>query len=96
MIMPTSRTLSRSVSSVPASPALCHCFICTSVVSMTEQEPSALRQLRSTWLGVYHVALNDDVWRAKRYHQVTHVLTADSADELGDAIKRDYDAMVTP
>ncbi len=62
---------------------------------MTEQEQSALRRLRSKWLGVYHVALVDAVWRAKRYHQVTHVITADSADELGEALKRDYDAMVT-
>ena len=62
---------------------------------MTEQEQSALWRLRSKWLGIYHVALVDDVWRAKRYNDVTRVLTADSADELGEAIKADYDAMVT-
>ncbi len=60
----------------------------------TEQEQSDLWQLRSRWLGIYHIAFVDDVWRAKRYSQVTRVLTADSADELGDAIKADYDAMV--
>lgn len=56
---------------------------------------TALWQVRSRWLGIYHVALVDDVWRAKRYGDVTHVLTADSADELGEAITRDYEAMVT-
>lgn len=64
--------------------------------TLSEQEQRDLRQLRSRWLGVYHVALVDDVWRAKRYSDVTRVLTADSADELADAIKRDYEAMVTP
>jgi hypothetical protein len=62
---------------------------------MTEQERQALWQLRSRWLGIYHVALVDDVWRAKRYNDVTRVLTADSADELSNAIKGDYEAMVT-
>jgi hypothetical protein len=64
--------------------------------TLTEQERQALWQLRSRWLGIYHVALVDDVWRAKRYQDVTHVLTADSADELGDTIKRDYDAVTLP
>jgi hypothetical protein len=60
---------------------------------MTEQEQRALWQLRSRWLGTYHVAFVDDVWRAKRFGEVTHVITADSADELGEQIKRDYDAV---
>jgi len=64
--------------------------------SITEQERQALWQLRSRWLGTYHVALVDDVWRAKRYNHVTKVITADSADELGEAIRRDYEAMVRP
>lgn len=64
--------------------------------TLTEQEQRELWQLRSRWLGVYRVALVDEVWRAKRYRDVMHVITADTADELADAIKRDYDAMVTP
>jgi hypothetical protein len=63
---------------------------------MSEQEQQALWRLRSRWLGIYHVALVDDIWRAKRYNQVTHVITADSADELGDMIKADYDAVMRP
>jgi hypothetical protein len=64
--------------------------------SLTEQEQRDLWQLRSRWLGVYHVALVDDVWRAKRYNDITKVITAGSADELADAIKRDYDSVVRP
>jgi hypothetical protein len=63
---------------------------------MTEQEQRDLWQLRSRWLGIYHVAFVDDVWRAKRYHDVTKVLTADSADELGYKIKADYASVVLP
>jgi len=63
---------------------------------MTEQEQSALWRLRSKWLGTYHVALVDDVWRAKRYGDVTHVLTADTAEELGDKIKADYASVMLP
>lgn len=62
--------------------------------TLTEQEQRDLQRLRARWLGVYPVALVDDVWRAKRFNDVTSVITADSALELGDAIKRDYDAMV--
>jgi hypothetical protein len=57
---------------------------------MTEQEMSGLWRLRTKWLGVYHIALADDVWRAKRYHDVTVVLTADTAEELGQQISTDY------
>jgi hypothetical protein len=60
---------------------------------MSEQEQRDIWQLRSRWLGVYHVALVDDVWRAKRYNDVTKVITADTAGELGDAIQRDYDVL---
>ena len=63
---------------------------------LTEQEQRDLWRLRSRWLGIYHVAFVDDVWRAKRYSDVTKVITADTADELGEAIERDYAAMVTP
>ena len=63
---------------------------------MSEQEQRDLRLLRSRWLGVYHIALVDDVWRAKRYHNVSHVITADSADELADAITADYDQAMRP
>jgi hypothetical protein len=64
--------------------------------SMTQQEQSGLWQLRSRWLGIYHVALIDGVWRAKRYHDVTKVLTADSAGELGELIGQDYASAMLP
>jgi hypothetical protein len=57
---------------------------------MTEQEQQELWKLRTRWLGVYHVALVDEVWRAKRYHNVTRELTADSAKELDGQIRDDY------
>jgi hypothetical protein len=56
---------------------------------VTEQEMNELWRLRTKWLGVYHIALVDDVWRAKRYHDVTSVLTADTAEELGQQISTD-------
>ncbi len=64
--------------------------------SMTQQEQSALWRLRSKWLGIYHVAFVDDVWRAKRYHDVTKVLTADTASELGEKIGQDYASAMLP
>ncbi len=69
---------------------------CQREPSMTEQEQSDIWRLRTRWLGVYHIALVDGVWRAKRYSQVTHVITADSADDLGAQIKADYDAEMLP
>jgi hypothetical protein len=57
---------------------------------VTEQEMSDLWRLRTKWLGVYHVALVDDVWRAKRHHDVTTVITADTAEDLGQQIQADY------
>ena len=57
---------------------------------MTEQEYAELWQLRTRWLGVYHVALVHGVWRAKRYHYVADVLTANSVAKLAEQIQRDY------
>ena len=37
-----------------------------------------------------------DVWRAKRYDRVTHVLTAEAADELAHKIQSDYDPAAQP
>ncbi len=69
---------------------------CQPEPGMTEQEQSDLWRLRTRWLGTYHVALVDDVWRAKRHHNVTHVITADSAEELAGKIMADYDAAMLP
>jgi hypothetical protein len=57
---------------------------------VTEQEQVELWRLRTKWLGVYHVALVDDIWRAKRYRDVTRVLTADTAAELDGQIQADH------
>jgi hypothetical protein len=57
---------------------------------MTEQEYAELWRLRMRWLGIYHVALAEGVWRAKRYHDVTHVLTASSLTGLAEQIQHDY------
>ena len=56
---------------------------------MTE-EHAELWKLRTRWLGVYHVALVHGVWRAERYHDVTHVLTANTVAGLAEQIQRDY------
>ena len=53
---------------------------------MSQEEQRDLWQLRTRWLNVFHIALVDGLWRAKRYNQVTHVITADSADELSDKL----------
>ncbi len=57
---------------------------------MTQDEQSGIWRLRTKWLGSYHIALIDDVWRAKRFHNVTVVLTGDSAEELDRRIQDDY------
>ena len=57
---------------------------------MIEQEYAELWRLRMRWLGVYHVALAEGVWRAKRYHDATHVLTASTLAGLAGQIQDDY------
>jgi hypothetical protein len=57
---------------------------------VTEQDNAELWRLRMRWLGIYHVALADGVWRAKRYHDVTHVLTASTLAGLAEQIQNDY------
>jgi len=57
---------------------------------MTEQENAELWRLRMRWLGIYHVAMADGVWCAKRYHDVTHVLTANTVGGLAEQIQHDY------
>jgi hypothetical protein len=57
---------------------------------VTEQDNAELWRLRMRWLGTYHVALADGVWRAKRYHDVTHVLTASTLAGLAEQIQNDY------
>jgi hypothetical protein len=60
------------------------------VPALTGQESADLGKLRTRWLGIYHVALIDGVWRAKRYSDVTNVITADTAAELGELMTADY------
>ena len=57
---------------------------------MTEQEYAELWRLRMRWLGIYHVALAEGVWCAKRYHHMTHVLTANTLAGLAQQIEHDY------
>jgi len=57
---------------------------------MTEQEQSQLWELRTRWLGIYNIALTDDVWSARRYHDPIKLLTADTAAELAEQIQADY------
>ena len=60
---------------------------------MTEQERAELWRLRMRWLGVYYVAVAGGVWHAKRYHDVTNVITAGTAAKLGEQIRHDYAAL---
>lgn len=57
---------------------------------MTEQEYAELWRLRMRWLGVYHVARAGGVWCAKRYRDVTRVLTANTVAGLAEQIQDDY------
>jgi hypothetical protein len=59
---------------------------------MTEQEYAELWRLRMRWLGIYHVALAEGVWRAKRYRDMTRVLTANTLAGLAEQIQHDYTA----
>jgi hypothetical protein len=60
---------------------------------MTRQEYAELCRLRMRWLGVYHVTRAEGVWRAKRYHDVTRVLTATTVAGLAEQIQNDYAAL---
>jgi hypothetical protein len=62
----------------------------TEPAAMTKEESAALAELRAMWQGVYHVAFIDGVWRAKRFNDVTVVITADSAEELNGLSESDY------
>jgi hypothetical protein len=64
--------------------------------AMTEEEAAALAGLRAMWRNAYHVAFIDGVWRAKRFNDVTVVITADTAEELKAIIDADYAAWMSP
>jgi hypothetical protein len=64
--------------------------------AMTSEEAAALAELRATRQGAYHVAFIDGLWRAKRYNDVTVVITADTAEELTVMISADYAAWTSP
>jgi hypothetical protein len=57
---------------------------------MIDQEYAELWRLRTRWLGVYHVALVHGVWSARRFRDVTRVLTANSVAKLAEQIQHDY------
>jgi hypothetical protein len=63
---------------------------------MTEEEAASLAELRAMWRNAYHVAFIDEVWRAKRFNDVTVVITADTAEELAGLIDADYAAWTFP
>jgi hypothetical protein len=64
--------------------------------AMTEEESAALAELRAMWRNAYHVAFIDGVWRAKRFDDVTTIITAERADELANLIDGDYAAWTSP
>jgi hypothetical protein len=64
--------------------------------AMTGEESAALAELRVMWRSAYHVAFIDGVWRAKRFNDVTVVITADAAEELAGLIDADYAAWTSP
>jgi len=64
--------------------------------AMTKEESSALSELRAIWRNAYHVAFIDGVWRAKRFNDVTVIITADTAEELAGLIASDYAAWTSP
>ena len=57
---------------------------------VTERKQSELCRLRTKWLGVYYIALADDVWNARRYHDLTTILTAHTAAGLEGEIQAGY------
>jgi hypothetical protein len=68
----------------------------TESAAMTKEEAAALAELRVMWQGVYHVAFIDGVWRAKRFNDVTVVITADSAEDLAGLTESDYASWTPP
>jgi hypothetical protein len=68
----------------------------TESAAMTEEEAAVLAELWAMWRNAYHVAFIDGVWRAKRFNDVTVVITADTAEELAGLIDADYAAWTSP
>jgi hypothetical protein len=68
----------------------------TESAAMTKEEAAALAGLRAMWRYAYHVAFIDGVWRAKRFNDVTVVITADTAEELAGLIESDYASWTSP
>jgi hypothetical protein len=68
----------------------------TESAAMTKEEAAALTELRAMWRNAYHVAFIDGVWRAKRFNDVTVVITADTAEELKAMIDADSAAWMSP
>ena len=59
---------------------------------LTDVQQSDLFELASSWRGVYAFTVTDGVWIAIPAANRTCVLTADSATELQELVRRDYAA----
>jgi hypothetical protein len=59
---------------------------------VTSEEATTLWELRCRWGDAYRVTLADGVWAANRLANSTVVLTADTGEELRQAIRDDYAA----
>ena len=60
---------------------------------MTEEDGRNLWRFRSKRLGIYQISLANGVWHAARYHENSAPLTANTAEELGQKIQSDHDAL---
>jgi hypothetical protein len=60
---------------------------------LDQAEQSALWELRTRWLGSYLIRLANNTWSAQRHSDPATVVTADSPEELEDAIRQDYATM---
>jgi len=60
---------------------------------VNEQDGRALWMLRSKWLGLYQVSLVGGEWRARRYRGDPVLLTANTADQLGQKVQADHDVL---
>lgn len=59
---------------------------------MNSEDATTLWELRCRWGDTYSVALSNGTWAATRLANTAVVLTADSGEELREAIRTDYAA----
>jgi hypothetical protein len=57
---------------------------------ISREDQSTLNDLNWHWDTAYNIAFDGDIWSASPLNEPTVVLTSDSADELREQMRTDY------